>query len=97
MKSLALLLCVLSFSILESQAQTSIPVSNPIHSNNYCLTTIDGILIVSNNGNILKADITLDDGTILERFGTLKRPDGGITALMEGMCIDRSGKINSQE
>ncbi len=59
----------------------------------FCAELKDGVLQVTNSGNIITNEITLDNGTTVQTNGTVIAQDGSKFILSDGDCIDSEGNL----
>ena len=59
----------------------------------YCAKLKDGIIVVIHNDTEIKANVKLNDGSVVQPDGGIIDKDGAKRFLKDGECIDKSGKI----
>jgi hypothetical protein len=59
----------------------------------YCVTIKDGKAVVEYNGEVVKKEVTLSDGTIVKEDGTVVTRDGKEVTLKHGECVDKDGVL----
>ena len=61
--------------------------------NNYCVQTGGNEIQIVHQGIIMILDVTLDNGTIVKKDGTIITKEGKKTLLRVGECINQDGTM----
>ena len=59
----------------------------------YCANLNDGIIEIVYNENVIKSEVTLENGTIIRVDGTVALKDGSTFNLKDGQCVDKYGNL----
>jgi hypothetical protein len=71
----------------------SLPEAKEKGTEMYCVTIKDGKAVVECNGEVVKKEIQLEDGTVIKEDGTVITPDGQEVTLKHGECVDKDGVL----
>ena len=63
------------------------------NDDNYCAKLRDGKLVMMHNGEIMTADIVLENGTQIKTDGSIVMQDGKTIVLNDGECVNKKGKV----
>ncbi len=91
MKNLILVMTTIFLTAFSLEAQTDKENAGNNTHKNYCATLQDGLLIIKNDGQVLKSDTPLSNGAIIKLDGSVIKSDGTQFILKLGECIDNKG------
>ncbi|RFM30160.1 DUF6799 domain-containing protein [Deminuibacter soli] len=101
MKKLFLLFALLTFGVVAANAQdTSMhKMKEAHHKMKDCIAMKDGKVWVMKDGKTweMKKDMTLSDGSVVMKDGSVKKSTGETVMLKEGQCIYMNGKISDMK
>lgn len=101
MKKLCLLFALLAFGVvLHAQDSSSHKMESSHHKMmKDCIMMKDSKVMVMKSGKTMemKKDMTLTDGTVVMKDGTVKKPSGETMMLKEGQCIYMNGKVKDMK
>jgi hypothetical protein len=60
---------------------------------NYCAKLRDGKLVMMHDGEVMTADVTLQNGTQIKTDGSIIKQDGGTIVLKDGECVNKKGRV----
>jgi len=94
MKNLMIILVITFFSITNSFSQQ--PISDlPTLAQTLDqgkMNKKDCVMMVNGKTMDMTGDVTLKDGTVIQKNGTCKMPDGSTKAMKNGDSVDMDGK-----
>lgn len=59
----------------------------------YCAKLRDGKLVMMHNGEVMTADVTLENGTQIKTDGSIITQDGKTIVLKDGECVNKKGIV----
>jgi hypothetical protein len=102
MKNLMIILVITFFSITNSFSQQPISdlptlaqtLDQGKMNKKDCVMMVNGKMLMMVNGKTMDitGDVTLKDGTVIQKNGTCKMPDGSTKAMKNGDSVDMDGK-----
>jgi len=81
--------CLISFSVISGNGGSAADE----HGNKYCAKMKNGKWMMMHEDEEMRADVTLNNGTMIKADGTVIKKDGTRMMLKEGQCVDRDGNM----
>ena len=92
-KLLAVIVGIFLYGNVIAQEKAAVKPTTDANESTYCVVLKDGNLMVLSEGKQVYQDIALEDGVVLRADDKLVNKEGKTTALLNGDCVGKDGKI----